>query len=464
MRKPGQRLMRKSKNDSRLKSEFYKSLWVLVLPIAFQNLMTAAVGAADVVMLGFVNQTALSAVSLAGQIQFVLSLFYAGLTIGATILAAQYWGKGDKDVVEQVLGIAIKLSVIISVIFTAGALFFPAGLMRIFTPEKALIQAGIPYLRIVGISYLFMSVSQLYLCIMKNAGKALLSTIISSASMLLNIGLNAVFIFGLFGAPRLGVAGVAIATTCSRAAELIWCLLESLKKDSIHIKPLYIIKNKRELLGDFMKYSGPVLGNELVWGCGFTMYSVIMGHLGSDAVAANSIANVVKNLAASLCLGVASGGAILLGVELGKKNLDRAKEYGRLLCQTAIITGAAGGLLIFLLKPWLLELTSLSLRADSYLNIMLYICTYYMVGKAVNSTVVAGIFCAGGDTKFGLWCDIFVMWGFAVPLGCLGAFVLHLPVGIVYFIIGLDELVKLPFVYRHYKKYGWLKNLTRDNI
>lgn len=444
------------------KDGFYRDLLILVLPIAFQNLMNASVSAADVVMVGMVSQTALSAVSLASQVQFMLNLFYAGLTIGTTILAAQYWGCGQKQTVEQVLGIAIKLSFLISVLFTIVAVFFPNMLMMIFTSDQKLIEAGIPYLRIVGISYLFTSVSQMYLCIMKNIGKALLSTIISSTAMLVNILLNAILIFGLFGAPKMGIAGAALATTISRAIELLWCLGESLSGSLIPIKIKYIIKNNSGLLKDFMKYTTPVLGNELVWGCGFTMYSVIMGHLGSDAVAANSIANVVKNIAVSLCLGVGSGGAILLGIEMGKKNLERAKQYGARLCKAAVVSGLIGGVLILVAKPFILDFTALSETSKGYLNVMLYVCSYYVIGKAVNATVIGGIFCAGGDTKFGFLCDTIDMWLFAVPLGLLCAFVLKLPVGVVYFAISIDEFAKLPFVYRHYKKYGWLKNLTRE--
>lgn len=444
------------------KDGFYRDLLILVLPIAFQNLMNASVSAADVIMVGMVSQTALSAVSLASQIQFVLNLFYAGLTIGTTILAAQYWGCGQKQTVEQVLGIAIKLSFFISVLFTIGAVFFPDKLMMIFTSDLKLIEAGIPYLRIVGISYLFTSVSQMYLCIMKNIGKALLSTIISSTAMLVNILLNAILIFGLFGAPKMGIAGAALATTISRAIELLWCLGESLSGSRIPIRIKYIIKNNSGLLKDFMKYTTPVLGNELVWGCGFTMYSVIMGHLGSDAVAANSIANVVKNIAVSLCLGVGSGGAILLGIEMGKKNLERAKLYGARLCKVAVVSGLIGGVLILAARPLIMGFTDLSETASGYLNVMLYICSYYVIGKAVNATVIGGILCAGGDTKFGFLCDTIDMWLFAVPLGLLCAFVLKLPVGVVYFVISIDEFAKLPFVYRHYKKYGWLKNLTRE--
>lgn len=444
------------------KDIFYKELFALVLPIAFQNLMTAAVSAADVVMVGFVSQTALSAVSLASQIQFVLSLFYAGLTIGTTILAAQYWGKGEKSAVEQVLGISLRLSCCISILFAVGAMVFPGILMSIFTSDRELINTGIPYLKIVGISYLFMGVSQIYLCIMKNIGKALLSTAISSTAMILNIILNGVFVFGLLGAPKMGVAGVAIATAISRAVELIWCMKVSRGKYSIPIRLKYILKNDLELLRDFMKYTTPVMGNELVWGCGFTMYSVIMGHLGSDAVAANSIANIVKNLAVSLCLGVGSGGAILLGIQLGKKDLVRAKQYATRLCKAALLSGLLGSGFILLARPFVIQLASLSETAEGYLNIMLIICAYYVIGKAINSTVIAGIFCAGGDTRFGFFCDLIDMWLFAVPLGLLCAFVFKLPVGVVYLVISLDEFAKLPFVYRHYKKYGWLKNITRE--
>ena len=150
---------------------FYRKLWGLVFPIAIQNLMTALVSASDAFMLGFVSQTSLSAVSLATQIQFVHNLFMLALTIGATTLAAQYWGKGDTDSVEEILAIVLKISMAVSVVFFIAAMFFSGFLMRIFTNDIRLIQAGIPYLRIVSVSYLFMGFSQIYLCIMKNSQK-----------------------------------------------------------------------------------------------------------------------------------------------------------------------------------------------------------------------------------------------------------------------------------------------------
>lgn len=192
------------------------------------------------------------------------------------------------------------------------------------------------------------------------------------------------------------------------------------------------------------------------------MYSVIMGHLGTDAVAANSIANIVKNLIASLALGIGNGGSILVGNELGAGRLESAKNYGKKLCHISIKSGICSGILLLLISPVVLKVTDLSPQATEYLKWMLVMCTYYMVGKYINGTTISGIFCAGGDSKFGFLCDTITLWCFTVPVGLLAAFVFKWPVLVVYFIVNLDEIVKLPAVYKHYKQYIWLKDLTRN--
>ena len=443
---------------------FYRKLWGLVFPIAIQNLMTALVSASDAFMLGFVSQTSLSAVSLATQIQFVHNLFMLALTIGATTLAAQYWGKGDTDSVEEILAIVLKISMAVSVVFFIAAMFFSGFLMRIFTNDIRLIQAGIPYLRIVSVSYLFMGFSQIYLCIMKNSGRTAKSTIYGSVAVVINIGFNVIFIFGLAGFPAMGIAGAALATTVSRALELLLTIYENMHRSLVCVRLKYIRNSSKKLKKDFWHYTTPVLGNELVWGCGFTMFSVIMGHLGSDAVAANSVANILKNIIACVCNGIGIGARIIVGNELGKGEMERATEYGNRLFKLAVFAGAVSGLILLAVSPVLRIFTgSLSAQAHSYLKNMMYICTYYMIGKSVNATVIAGVFCAGGDTKFGLKCDAVTMWVILIPIGMITAFVLKLPIMVVYFIISMDEIIKLPAVYRHYKKYNWVRNLTELN-
>lgn len=442
--------------------EFSKKLLSFVLPIAFQQFMLAIVSASDALMVGAIGQDLLSAVSLASQITFVYNLFLAAITIGTSIFAAQYMGKGDQESVEKILAVALRASLTVSAAFFLATVYCPGLLMQIFTTDPLLIKYGSEYLRIVGITYLLCGVSQIYLCILKNSNLVSKSMIISSTAAFLNVLLNAVFIYGLFGAPRMEIAGAAVATTISRIVEVIWVFVEHSKKDRVKIRMAYMLKADPILRKDFWHYTLPVLGNELVWGGGFTMYSVIMGHLGTDAVAANSIANIVKNLITSLALGIGNGGSIVVGNELGAGRLETAKIYGKKLCHISIKSGVCSGILLLLLVPLALQITDLSFQATEYLKFMLVMCTYYLVGKFINVTTISGIFCAGGDSKFGFLCDAVTLWCFTVPAGLLAAFVFKWPVLMVYFIVNLDEIVKLPVVYRHYKKYIWLRDLTRN--
>ena len=439
-----------------------KKLLVLVLPMALQNLMASLVSASDALMLGFLNQSSLSAVSLAGQVQFVLSLFLGAFTIGESVLAAQYWGKGEKHRLEEILGIVLRFSILVSFLFTMAALCAPDLLMRIFTNDEELIRLGASYLRITSFSYFFMGISQIYLCIMKNTGRALLSTLYSSSSVILNIIINAILIFGLLGFPKLGIAGAAIATSISRGVELALILFENVRQKEIRIRMKHILRPPSWLQKDYIHYTWPSLANQVIWGCGFTMTSVIMGHLGTDAVAANSIAQIAKNLAACLCLGIGTGAGIIIGNELGQGNLAQAKKTGNKLCIISLITGASSCVILFACIPVIQGFAgTLSPQAQDYLRFMLFVCSYYLIGKSFSATVIGGIFSAGGDTRFGLLCDTINMWAIIVPVGCIAAFVLHLPVPVVYFLLNLDEFTKMPLEIWYYRKYRWVKNITK---
>ncbi len=443
---------------------FTQQLIKLVLPIAFQQFMLSLVSASDAWMLGALSQDALSAASLAGQVIFVENLFLAAMTIGFSIFAAQFWGSRDFASFEEIFAYVLRLSVAVSLIFFAAALFTPQLLMQIFTNDAALIALGATYLRTVAPSFVLTALSQIYLCMLKNSTRAGLASAISATSVLVNILLNALLIFGLCGLPRLGVAGAALATVLARIIEVLWCLIECKRRPLIRLRREVLFQITSDLKEKFWKYSRPVLCNEIVWGIGFTMFSVILGHLGTDAVAANAIASVVKSLSVCFCIGLASGGGILVGNLLGAGDLEEAKAYGSRLTVLSVLFGVASGLVILLLSPMILHVTGLSAQATVYLKWMLFICSYYLVGKSVNTTTIAGIFCAGGDSKFGLRCDAVTMWVIIVPAGLLAAFVLKLPVMAVYFILNLDELIKLPAVYRNYKKYKWVRNLTGKEL
>ena len=440
------------------KRSLRKEIVRLALPIALQQFMTALVGACDAIMLGKLSQDAMSAVSLATQVTFVFNLFMFAFMAGENMFVAQYYGKGDYTGISQVFSLVTKICGCIAVVFLAGALFFPEQIMRILTNEETLIVLGSEYLRVIGISYVFSGIAQTFLAIMKNCGAVNMSTLINGVMVILNIVLNAVLIFGLSGFPKMGIKGAALATVLATVVQFLWSVGYVLCR--IRAVKFSLRSCEKKLFGRFWQKTVPLLINNLAWGIGFSMYSVIMGHLGTDAVAANGIANISKNLVVCFCLGLGNAGSIIVGNRLGADRLQEAKEVGETLTKTAIIAGIVSGLVLIALSPFITKMVDLTPTARGYLQKMLLICSYYIAGKSVNCMTIGGIFAAGGDSKFGMLCDSVTLWCITVPLGCICAFILKLPVMVVYFVLNLDEIIKLPVVYKHYKKYKWIKNLT----
>lgn len=440
------------------KKFFTKKLSQLMLPIAFQQFMLALVSASDAAMLGQLNQDSMAAVSLASQVTFVFNLFMAAFITGENMFIAQYYGKKDNTGISNVLALVLRLSCIVAFLFLLSTIFFSENIMQFFTNEPKLIALGSEYLKIIGISFPLSAVAQVCLTVMKNCNAVNLSTMINSITVILNIFLNAVFIFGLFKVPAMKIQGAALATVTATAVQMLWSTaFVSFKMKNLRI-PLF--QKVPCLPKRFWDKTAPILLNELIWGGGFTMYSVIMGHLGADAAAANGVANISKNLIICFCLGLGNAGSILVGNELGADHFEKAQDTGKILTTASMICGILSGLLLLALSPLIIKTANLTPAAKEYLRGMFFICSYYIIGKSINSMTIGGIFPAGGDSRFGLLCDTITLWCITVPLGCLCAFVWKLPVLTVYFILNLDEIIKLPAVYRHYKKYGWLKNIT----
>ena len=437
---------------------FYKSLFHIVGPMAIQNLIVAAVTSADVIMLGYVGQTAIAASSLAGQIQFIIVMVATGLSSGLVMLAAQYWGKKDVQSIKILHGAALRISASFGIVFTIGAMFFPELLMKIFTNEEPLIKEGARYLRAVSLSYLFFSISQIFQAGFKSIERVKSVTIITTAALLLNIGLNAVFIFGF----KMGIIGVGIATTIARFIEMVLCIIYARTQKDVSFKISNIFTFNKVLNMDFIKFSLPALGNELVWGAAFATYSVILGHMGEDIVAANSVVNVIRQLASIMCFGMAYGGAVVLGKTMGSGDMELAERNAKRLVRSTILAGVAGSILLLCCFPIMPLLAELTPAAAHYRDLLMFINAFSITGAAINTVLICGIFRAGGDAKFGFIMDCISMWVVSVPLGLLAAFVFKLPPIWVYFILYLDEFEKMPVVVIHYLKKGWLKNITRE--
>lgn len=446
------------------KDDFYRQMFKLAIPIIIQNLLSAAVNSSDVIMLNYVGQSAISAVSLAANYSNILFMVYYGLGTGASLLCAQYFGKKNMQAIHAVEGIALRFSFAISALVALAAFTMPQRMLLLFTSDQELIAIGSSYIRIMGITYLCWGVTEIYLAILRSIGRVTISMTLNMLAFGLNILLNAMFIFGLFGAPKLGVTGVAIATASSRLIQLVACVIVSLLSKDVKLNPAYMFIRSKTLLNDFIHLSLPALGNDLSWSVAFSMYSVILGHLGTEAVAANSLVTVVRNVGSVFCFAIASAGTILLGRVMVQEELEKSKSYASRMLKMTVVAGAVGGVIVLAVTPFVLRFASLNDTAMHYLKYMLLINSYYIMGSAVNTALIAGVFRAGGDTKFGLICDTIDMWVYAVPLGFFAAFVLKLPVLWVYFLLCTDEFVKWPWVIRHYRKREWAKNITREDI
>ena len=442
----------------------YQKILFITLPIILQNLLSAAVSSADVLMLNYVGQDSLSAGSLATQYSGLAFMFFYGIGTGVTMLCAQYWGKGDINAMHKVEGIAMRFSLIIAGILALSTALIPKTLMRVFTNEEALIVLGGRYLRVVAPCFIFWAVTEVYLAVLRSAGRVSISTAIEVVALGSNVILNAVLIFGLFGAPRMGIMGVALATTISRGLSFFLCLIVSVKSENVKMVVRPIFERHPQLSKDFITMALPAVGNDMVWSLAFAMYSVILGHLGSDVVAANSIVSVVRNLGSVFCFAIGSAAGIIVGQILGENQIEEGKKAGRIMLRLSVYTGILGGLIVLALVPTAMKYAMISEQALKYLRFMLFINVYYIMGTAVNTTLIAGVFRAGGDSRFGFVCDTIDMWVYAVPLGFFAAFVLKLPVEAVYFLLCTDEFVKWPWVFKHFFSYKWAKNITRDDI
>lgn len=442
---------------------FYKQVFMLVIPMAIQNLINVGVTAADVMMLGRVGEDVLSGSSLAGQIQFVMTLFLFGITSGATVMTAQYWGKRDTRSIEKIMGIGMLAAVSAGLIFTIASQLFPEQLLSIYTNDANVIAEGVKYLRVVSLSYVLMAMTQVYLYIMRSIERVIIATIVYSTSLVVNVILNALLIFGLFGFPKLGIVGAAVATLTSRIIEFAIVVFYATKKNKVvKFRIGDVVHIDKVLFRDFLTYAAPVILNELLWGLGSSTNTAIIGHIGSAAVAANSVAQMARQLAMVVCFGVSNATAIYLGKTIGEKKFELAKVYGKKFLQLSIIVGAAGGVMILLAAPFINSFMTLSPEAQEYVKFMFFVMSYFTLCMSINTTLIVGVLRSGGDTKYGMLVDIGGMWCFSILLGAIAAFKFHASVEIVYIILMSDEVIKIPMSVSRFKSNKWIKDITRD--
>ena len=444
---------------------FYKSVLNISIPIALQNLITFSVSMADTVMVGRLGEVNLSATAIANHLQFILMILIFGVGGGASVISSQYYGKKDIDSIHKVMAIMYRLCILIGIVFVFIAILIPYQFMNIYTTDKKVILQGIKYLRIISISYIFYAITNCTISVLRSVKTVRISLVVYSISLIVNIFFNWVLIFGKFGISPMGIQGAAIATVMSRLTEFTITLIFIMyfeKKINLKLKEL---KNlDKEIIRVFKKASTPIILNELFWAIGSTMISIIVGRMGTEVVAGNSINNVTNQFATLFIFGLSSASSVIIGNTIGKGDYEKVKEYANTICILSFIMGILSAIVILILRPIIVNLYNVSDYTKSIAKQIMISTAILSVFKSVSSNIMMGVLRGGGDNKFVFISEMIFMWLVSIPLGFLSAFVLKLPVFIVFLIIKSDEVLKAITGLFRVLRGRWIVDVTKNNI
>ncbi|WP_024614266.1 MATE family efflux transporter [Clostridium sp. Ade.TY] len=438
--------------------KFIKTMLILALPITFQSFITSSLNLVDNLMIGKLGEDAIAAVGLANQYFFIFMLALTGINAGASVFMAQYWGKKDLKNIKSVLGLDILVGIGATVLFGLGAIFFSENIMSILSNDSSVIKFGASYLKIVSISYIFTNLTMAFSSVLRSTQQPNIPMYASLIGVLSNAFLNWLFIFGNLGMPELGVNGAALATVLARGIEMIFIIsVVYIKKNKVASSFKELTNFNKMFVKKYFNTATPTILNELVWSFGMTAFSIAYAQIGTSAVATMQIATTLNNMFMVLCIGLATAASIMIGNKIGADEEDVALDYSKKIGIISPIIGLIIGLSIVFLAP--LIVAPFNVTDKTYIDTLrvLYIMAVFCPIRFFNIVMIIGIFRGGGDTKYSMLVQAGTVWGFAVPIAFIGATILNLPVTAVYFLICLEEIVKIIFEFIRLKSGKWVK-------
>lgn len=424
--------------------EFYERVLQIMIPVALQSAINMGVNMLDTMMLGSFGEIQLSASSLANQFYNIFYIANLGIIGGSSVLASQYWGAGEKENARTTFNMAIRMSILFSLIFALITWFFPGGIMRLYSTEPEVIEQGIRYLRITTFVYLIHGTSLVAAQLMRSVGVVRLGLVVSIVSFVVNIGANYTFIFGKFGAPRMEIAGAALGTLIARTSEFAVTFLYIFLIDKkLRLRPGHLLKSPSgRFYGNFFRLGAPVLLSDFLLGFGGNMISVVLGHMGAVVVASNAVCQVVDRLATVVTQGIGNAAAVITGQTVGAKEYDKAMEQGETFYFLSVVVGCIAALCVYFLGP--LTFKVYNLEPETLVMARQIMCAYAVIALfgAIQSVMTKGVLRGGGDTKFLMKADILFLWIVSVPLGALVGLVLHGPAWLTIICLRIDYIIK----------------------
>lgn len=445
--------------------EFYRVVLSLAIPMTIQNVLQLLLNMMDTVMLGRLGESSealISAANFANQPFFVYSLFLFGMVSGMSVLIAQYWGKGDTDAINSITGIAMTAAVAVGSLFTIVCYLFTPGVMGLFTDSDEVIGLGVKYLRIVLASYVIASVTSILCGVMRSTEQVGIALGSNTVGIFTNIALNYCLIFGKFGLPRMEIEGAALATLIAKIVEFLIVLVYVIFFDRrVRLSFARMFRIKRRMIGDFIKYSLPVIFNETMWGLGITLHSVIIGHIGDAAYAAYTVANIIEKIGLLSAIGFANATQIIIGKEIGAGRSENAYPYARTMLALSAALGVIMSGVVLLVRVPAVGLFDIADSTKTAAVNIIAVMSVIIFIKSFNTTAIVGVMRGGGDTRTAMIFDFMPMWLISIPLGAIAAHIIKLPVWWVYACLMSDEVIKSGFCLLYIRTKRWIKNVTR---
>lgn len=442
---------------------FYKRLFTLAVPIALQGVITFSVGLADNVMVGSLGELAISGVYLCNQIQGLLQMLVGGIGAALIVLAAQYWGKGDKESVKNIIGIALKFASVCAILLWAGVFFFSKNVLSLFTNDQQVIAEAVKYAQIICFTYLLFCINNVLIASLRCVGTVKIGLYLSIVTFIVNIFLNWILIYGNLGAPVLGIRGSAVATLSARILEFI-IVISYLKlvDKKLMLRIEDIFRNNMVLVKDFFRYGFPVILGDVLWGVNLAVQGAIVGRLGAASIAAVSIANIVFSVISVGVFGTANASSVIIGNTVGEGDIDKVKQYTKRLQVVFLGVGICTGLLLFIVKDYILLLYHVSDETLGIARALMTVLSITVIGTAYQASSLTGIVRAGGATHFVLINDIIFVWAVVIPLSLIMAFVIGAPTWIVFICLKCDQILKCAVAVVKVNRYDWIKKLTKE--
>lgn len=441
---------------------FYKAFFVMTLTLALQNLIVFGVNLADSVMMGAYSETALSGVGICNNIQFFLNMAASGIASGMTVIASQYWGQKETKPIHRVSAVAMWLGIIFTMAIFTFAAIAPEALIRLFTDKEAVIAQAVEYLDVIKYTYLMFTLSTLLLAILRSVETVKIGFYVSLSSFAVNIFLNYALIYGKFGAPEMGIRGAAVATLVSRAIELAVTVIYILfidKKLKIRIRDLFRVD--MPMIKDYFRTGLPLMMSSVSWGIAMSIQGAIIGRLIESAIAANSIATTLFQVATVICYASSNAACVLIGKTVGENmGMDIIKRRSKNLQLIFLAIGVASSAILLLAKTLIIDFYNATPETLEITNQFIWVLCVTVIGTAYEAPCLCGIVSGGGETSFVLKNDIIFMWLIVLPLSALSAFVFRLPVVVTFACLKADQILKCAVAVVKVNKFNWIKTVT----